>query len=135
MKPNYRLYSLTNYYLSSLQKGLQTAHVVGAMAVHDHDRNFLTRKVTKVWREWAGADKTIIMLNGGNSLGIVSAYQYFSQFNERFPVAGFGEDEESLNGAWTAAGIILPESVYTGTTQDSNEQALYEFISKLPLAV
>lgn len=133
MSMNYRLYSFTNYYLSSLQKGLQTAHVVGNMARNDHN-NVFNRRVKTAFREWADKDKTIIILNGGNHAAIVEWYEYLIKFVDNYPVAGFQEDSVSLNGAYTATGIILPESVYTGVTTDPNELVLFERFSKLNLA-
>lgn len=130
---NYRLYSMTNYYLSSLQKGLQTAHVVGNMSKREHD-NSMNRKVKKIFREWTDKDKTIIILNGGNHEAIVEWYIYLSKFSDFYPVAGFQEDTASLNGAYTAVGIVLPDSVYKGATTDPNDLALFERISKLSLA-
>lgn len=131
---NYRLYSLTNYYLSSLQKGLQTAHVVGEMSRREHDSSF-SRPVKKIFRQWTDQDKTIILLNGGNNAGIKGATVFLSQFSDRYPVAAFQEDEISLAGASTATGIILPESVYTGQSEWAGDKLIYEFISKLSLAV
>jgi len=129
---NLRLYCVTNYYLSSLQKGLQTAHVVGELAHKEHNDEF-TRRAKKLFRQWTDVDKTIIMLNGGNNAGIQAWRDYFNHFSDNYPTAYFCEDEASLGGAYTAAGIILPSDVYTGKGV-GNEIELYEKLSVLPLA-
>ncbi len=130
---NYRLYSLTNYYLSSLQKGLQTAHVVSEMASKEH-ANAFTRPVKKAFRQWTDEDKTIIMLNGGNNANIKEWAKYFEKFSDRYPTAWFQEDDDSLAGAYTAAGIVLPWAVYSGNGVGADAE-LYEKLSKLSLAV
>ena len=110
---NYRLYSFANYYLSGLQAGLQTAHVVSEM----FDRNIIFGQMTdvaQVYSDWARHDKTIIIVNGGNSLGIKTLADQLSFLGEQLglPVAHFREDEQSLNNAYTTAGIIVPEKYY-----------------------
>ena len=117
-----RLYSLTNYYLSSIQKGIQTAHLVSELSRMDreHALGKGKRSPSTMFREWADHHKTIILLNGGNSarLGyfhnamISLAPGQTVRIADEFPVVYFREDEDSLNGALTAVGVILPESVY-----------------------
>lgn len=122
----YRLYCLTNYYLSSLQKGLQTAHVVSELS--------LNRK--KVYTDWADQDKTIIMLNGGNCAQLTEFGTWLADNVSKWPWAAFHEDEASLAGAITAVGIILPASVYTGPAgANSTDYALFTWLQKLPLAI
>lgn len=106
----YRFYSFTNYYLSSLQKGLQTAHVVSEMSVS----NFKTEKSLVVYENWANNDKTIIILNGGNSASLEEIYEICKVFGEKLslPYVKFHEDKQSLNGALTSVGIVLPKNVY-----------------------
>lgn len=65
-----RLYSFTNYYLSDLQKGLQTAHLVSEMFT-----KYVTGKHKKMLFEWATNHKTIIILNGGNSNGVIISHK------------------------------------------------------------
>lgn len=101
-----RLYSFANYYLSSLQQGLQTAHVVSELfAYYPHNDKLI---------DWATHHKTIIILNGGNSADLVSIGTKLGVIGHQLnlPNAFFREDGESLNWSPTACGIIVPAHVY-----------------------
>lgn len=108
----FRLYSfVANLYLSPLQHGLQTAHVVSELSqlpLGDEPR--------AIFDDWARRDKTIVILGAGNSLGVREAYSTLSnlvaQLNMELPIAIFHEDEQSLNGAATACGVILPDHIF-----------------------
>ena len=97
-----RLYTFTNMYLSQIQKGIQTAHIVGELAKNNNND----------FKEWASDHKTIIVLNGGYSSAISELQQEFSA-KCAYSSACFWESEEALGGALTAFGIILPEQAYT----------------------
>jgi len=102
-----RAYFFVNSWLSGIQKGLQTAHCVAEMADDAETPNARTN----LYREWAKVHKTIIVLEGGPHAGLVELVEFFGrQFN--LPWASFSEDEESLNGAMTCVGIIVPEDLY-----------------------
>lgn len=93
---------------------------------------------------WANDHKTMIVLNGGDSLSLSELY------NELLPVATslnlptsmFYEDERSLNSALTCVGVIVPSSVYeldlTNPQELVNstavEATLKEIISRCGLA-
>lgn len=103
---NWRFYSFTNYYISSIQKGIQTSHLVSEMSI-------LENKGTP-YNNWALYDKTVVVLNGGNAKKLNEIYEAAIPFGKEygFPVVKFHEDADSLNGALTAVGILLPEVVY-----------------------
>jgi hypothetical protein len=108
----YRLYTLVaNHYLSPLQHGLQTAHVVGDLSQYQSDT-----PQAAVFNEWAKHHKTIVILGAGNSAGVLEAYQQLLDLLRdaelSLPVAIFHEDEQSLNGAATACGVVLPDTVF-----------------------
>jgi len=120
-----RLYSFVNYYLSDLQRGLQTAHVVAELGA-SYPR--LTPQVpliteepaTRILWDWAINHKTIIILNGGNSAELIKLYnELVSPLRSRYPVAFFEEDEASLNMATTAVGIVLPAMMYEAVQEHS----------------
>jgi len=105
-----RFYSFVNYYLSPLQHGLQTAHCVSEMTtVYAPDSPHIAK-----WIEWAEDHKTIIICNGGNAEALENLHYQLGQLCDPFglPVIAFNEDEQSLNGAITAVGAILPAWVY-----------------------
>lgn len=106
-----RLYSFINMYLSPLQHGLQTAHVVGELFVkYTKLWGFFEKGEYKLLREWADLNKTIIILNGGNSSNLLSIYNELIEINAqlKLPYTKFHEDEESLNRALTCVGVVVP---------------------------
>lgn len=127
----YRLYSLTNQYLSSLQKGLQTAHLVSDLALDAQ----MDSEVDRVFSAWASEDRTIIILNGGNSASLERWEQFLREYCQRWPWAVFREDQQSLNGAITAVGVIVPESVYLNTSTEPTDIVLYDKLQQHSLAV
>jgi len=136
-----RLYSLTNYYLSSMQKGIQTAHLVSELS-HMDRVNALGRgkhSPSAQFRKWADHHKTIVVLNGGNSASLRKYHRSLLALNEitlddQFPVVHFQEDSDSLDGAWTAVGVILPASVYEHRELLDPDSVLGQIL-QLPLAV
>lgn len=107
-----RLYTFGNYYLSSLQQGLQGTHVLSEM-MYLFDQKPTQRAMLL---QWAKQHKTIVMLNGGNSASIQAIFERFEGFRRRgmkLPFAKFHEDAPSLGGALTACGILVPEPIYT----------------------
>jgi hypothetical protein len=103
-----RFYAFCNYYLSSLQQGLQAAHVLTEMSMKAR------LKGGQYWQQydnWASDHKTIILLNGGNDKDLRELLTFFNTPNP-YLYASFCEDQQSLNGAMTCVGIILPENIY-----------------------
>lgn len=136
---NYRLYSLTNSYLSGIQKGIQTAHVVGEISEQYTSGECKSRKAFEIW---AGCDKTIIVLDGGNQKMLYDFYLWIRKnINESkhfFPHAIFHEDHQSLNGAYTALGIIVPEKIWNTSSKfrlDKFQKELQTRLSLMKLAV
>lgn len=106
-----RLYTFSNMYLSSVQVGIQSLHVVADMFIKykpSEQRNNLY--------EWAENHKTVICLNGGNSADlreIIRKLAYdFSSLHSQLPFSFFNEDYDSLDGALTCVGVIVPEKIY-----------------------
>ena len=139
-----RLYTLTNVYLSSIQKGIQSAHLaVDLVRKYDQkipqalppykdgifsDKDDISTKV----RDWADNHKTMIVLNSGNSAMLGNLQRAFEIYDvqakkaksDRTPVipyAFFREDEESMNGTLTCVGCILPKTLYSVTCVDDDE--------------
>lgn len=129
----YRFYTFNNMYLSGLQKGLQTAHVVAEMAntlddvwdAADKQNDFCGLNVVSNANElhiigsydmWKKQNKTIIMLDGGNCAALENIYKTFNKFiiDDGVPLAitKFHESGEALNGALTCVGIVLPKCIY-----------------------
>jgi hypothetical protein len=140
--PNYRFYSFTNMYLSSIQKGIQTAHVMAQLFIES----------PQDFSDWArSAEPTIIVLNGGHSYEIVDLYyKLYNTFDYHryggvkenellptIPVSIFYESDAALASAATAVGLIIPESVWNPKIKRRTklEKAIYSIISKYSLAI
>ncbi len=101
-----RLYSFVNYYLSDLQRGLQTAHLVSEL----FDKyQYSSAGAAHSLSNWAHCGKTIIILNGGNCYGLSCIHDVLEEKNCGYPFDFFTEDAASLNGALTCVGVIFPE--------------------------
>lgn len=105
----YRLYSFINCYLSSIQQGIQTAHLVSEILTNP--RNDSSNYIDI----WARNHKTIIVCNGGNNKSLMEIYDLFQERNNIFPWVTFYEDMESLDSILTGIGIILPDDIYDST--------------------
>lgn len=113
----YRAYFFGNMYLSSIQQGIQAAHVVGEMSVKYYAAMDGGDPDGETFYQWATHDKTMVLLNAGYSEEIHSLVQMFSRKGNSFPWAKFHEDEDALDGALTCVGIILPEYIWEGARQ------------------
>jgi hypothetical protein len=117
---NYRLYTfVANHYLSQLQCGLQTAHVVSELSQFKYNT-----KQREAFDAWAQNDKTIIICGAGNHQGVLDCWAELQRtgIGPGF-VAGtlFREDEQSMNGMATACGVIVPECYWnTKFVEDTN---------------
>lgn len=105
-----KLFAFTNTYLSDLQKGLQTAHLVGDMS-WDYTKGLAGKKnpkAAKLFEEWRTVHRTIIIFNGGNHETLGEMFDKYKE-QRKYPVGLFQEDHQSLRGAHTVFGIILPD--------------------------
>ena len=105
-----RFYSFTNFYLSSIQQGIQPGHV--AVEILNRYSQFASDERAFMAWEWARKHKTFICLNGGNNADIQSILTSFQEYGNPYPFAPFYEDRESLGEVLTSVGIILPERIY-----------------------
>jgi hypothetical protein len=111
-----RLYSFVNFYLSSIQQGIQTGHaavdLVRKYTAHSNPlRRALTSYQEHLVEQWADAHKTFIILNGGDSVGIANATSLIGR-NGVFPWAIFKESSEAMNGIQTCVAVVLPEYIF-----------------------
>src|SRR5277367_6284157 len=113
-----RLYSFVNFYLSSIQQGIQTGH-----AAVDLVRRYRADRIPAgaAWNKdvedqidmavkWADDYKTFIILNGGDADGVIKALSVLSVSG--FPYIEFHEGEEALHGIMTCCAVVLPESIF-----------------------
>ena len=108
-----RAYFFGNMYLSSIQQGIQAAHVtaelfhkyqVGPGATRDAHYNMVM--------DWARDHKTMVLLNAGYSNELWLLRDTFAQNHNPYPWAYFHESTEALDNAFTCIGIVVPERIY-----------------------
>lgn len=130
-----RFYGFGNYYLSSLQQGLQSAHVIGDLFVkYDMcDLRPITQPehIQQVEKfeslfDWAKNHKTMVLLNGGNSADLDELHTFFDTAENPYPFTKFHEDQQSLCGALTYVGIVLPAKIYD-TAAYMRQQRNYDY--------
>lgn len=115
-----RLYTFCNMYLSSIQQGIQSAHVVHEMFMKYSSSVSPTSSAEKLLHEWAENHKTIVVLNGGANQDIEDKYNLIASLLDasrpgmirHLPFMSFHEDQYSLGGVMTAYGIVLPQMMY-----------------------
>lgn len=125
MHIEYRFFTfVASLYLSDKQKGIQSSHVLGDIVaqymVHKNPEVIAVpggESGTSVTRadmvgQWAGIDKTMIVKSANTSGEVGRIWAEIATITNDFPFAMFREDQESLGGAATAVGIVLPYCVW-----------------------
>ncbi len=126
VEPEYRLYTLVHRFLSPLQKGLQSGHVGVELVIQG----------STIAQHWALYDKTMIDLDGGNSKSLFAFEDLLKKYaTGKYPWIRWKEDADTFEGVTTAIGVVLPRSVYAGTSKNKSDKAIYSYIKDLPLAV
>jgi hypothetical protein len=123
-----RAYFFGNFYLSSIQQGIQAGHCLGQMVVEygckpngADTMGFVQR--TEHYAEQATAlatfltkHKTFILLNGGAQTDLQELYMIIKRGEldeqHQFPYAYFNEEKDALNESITCVGIVLPKRIY-----------------------
>lgn len=108
-----RAYSLVNQYIAGVHAGIQTAHALMEATAKYEDKSTVK---ARMFKDWYDDHKTLIVLNGGYQQRIYETMELWKKCN--FPFAHFCEEQDALNGALTAAVIILPEYIYALDTSD-----------------
>lgn len=103
-----RLYTFINFYLSQIQQGIQTAHIVHELF---NKYKFAPTPAALDLSEWSHNHKTIIVLNGGSDIDIEFISAELAKSAHVFPWAEFREDA-GLGYVRTGVGVVLPETIY-----------------------
>lgn len=112
-----RLYTCVNFYLSSIQQGIQSAHVVSDLFTEYSTKT----KPGRTLNTWAKKHKTMIVLNGGMNSDLEADVQalYDIGVEETFALTHFEEEPAALGRAQTATkgqttawGIVLPDTIF-----------------------
>lgn len=102
-----RAYFFGNMYLSSIQQGIQAAHVTAELFMKSH-----SEEGNMFLLDWANNHKTMILLNAGYSDEIRRLIEFFGDVDNPYPWASFNEGQDALDGALTCVGIVVPEKIY-----------------------
>lgn len=117
--PALRFYCFTNFYLSSIQHGIQTGHcavdlVVKYMAGRGNPN--VDKDHVNMVADWATNHKTFITLNGGE-LTNMSGPVLQAVMNSGLPWCTFHEDA-GLANMLTAVGVVVPETMFDAVECD-----------------
>ena len=123
-----RLYTFANMYISSIQKGIQSAHLVGELFVKYY--NTTDAEQSRVLYDWAENHKTMIVLDGGYSSNLRNLEKMFYSDQNLFPFSAFREDQDALNGALTCVGIVLPEKIYGASSLVRDDELIMTMINE-----
>lgn len=97
-----RAYFWGNFYLSSIQQGIQALHTLGNIFVK-YDQIGKDDKLTMTY-EWADNHKTVVVMNGGDSADLQEIAEIVGG-QKTYPWATF--EEEGISDALTCVGIIV----------------------------
>lgn len=132
-----RFYAIKNMYMNGIHSGIQSGHVMGelfnkygnsrdnAIGARANRAN-ITALHDMLW-DWNINHRTWIVLDGGYASNLRSIIEVFKKYEDEFPWADFHEDEDALDGALTAIGIILPKWIYDCQRRQA-DQGLFEYV-------
>lgn len=123
-----RCYHFGNFYMSTIQQGIQAAHAQMELFLKYQpldseffDKHFETNNDRAVYEgavqmlfEWASSHKTMICLNGGTNLDLQRIEGIMEMDDNPYPWSSFYEEEGALteSKALTNVAIIIPEKIY-----------------------
>lgn len=117
MTEELRMYSFTNFYLSSIQQGIQTGHAAVELFVKyslygKTTADIIGEQQRETLYDWATNWKTFICLNGGDAAGVEEMFDFLNDQRHAFPFAPFLESEQALDGVMTTVTVILPARIF-----------------------
>ena len=130
-----RMYGLTNYQLTGIQKGIQFLHGV---VEYSQMVNRVGGEVLNIYNDWANNHKTVILLNGGttnhrsgdNGLPFGSLNNHVLTLDEnRIDFATFNEPD--LGDQLTAVVFIVDERVFDRKKYPDFEEWIIENYGEL----
>ena len=104
-----RFYAWGNMYLSSIQQGIQSLHCISEMYTkYRLDPGILEEQL----HDWGKSYKTVVILNAGEMSALEEVEFLIGSDENPYAWTSWRESVQSLNGALTSVGIILPERMY-----------------------
>lgn len=126
----YRAYFWGNFYLSSIQQGIQAGHVIADMSQ--------SCKTNDDFIQWALDDQVMIVKNGGDNKAIKELVSHFEQYANDYSWDYFSESGDALNYTFTSVGIIVPDYIWNANEPyclEGFEKGLYEQIKNTRMAI
>ena len=114
----YRCYHFGNFYLSSIQQGIQSAHA--QMELFNkytpnlgNDNEVEDTPAIDMLFDWSVNHKTMICLNGGMNSDLTDILISFTEMEDNiYPWSYFCEYRQALSGIITNVAIVLPARIY-----------------------
>lgn len=111
-----RCYNFGNFYMSSIQQGIQAAHsqmemfnkYAAPLCATGPDQG---SKKSMLF-DWSFNYKTMICLNAGDLSGLIDLNKFLRSFDNEYPYAYFTESEDALGGIITNIALVLPEKIF-----------------------
>jgi len=119
----FRLYTFGNFYMSSIQQGIQALHSTTEIFIKYENSSSDFSQRSDLF-DWANTDKTVICLNGGMDVDLQIIKTFFEQPDNPYAWSYFNEAPEAMNGMLTNVSIILPDIIYK-TAQDIRSRKCY----------
>lgn len=126
-----RAYYWGNYYLSSIQQGIQALHTTAEMFAKYYctsDNKHL------MLHNWANDHKTVVICNGGDSNDLHEIAHQISEQDE-YPWATF--TEEGVTDALTCVGVVVDERIVSAVNEvrlSRKERRRFNFNERLDTA-
>ena len=113
-----RIYHFGNFYMSSIQQGIQAAHCQTEMAMNYSGT--VVNEAVIMYKDWAVNHKTMICLNGGMNIDLEDIKYLMEVPENPYPWSFFQEAEEAMGGMLTNVAIVLPEKIYNLASEIRN---------------
>ena len=106
----YIMVHLGNFYLSSIQQGIQAHHACTEMfRKYIKDSKKSNKRAKMIW-DWT-KHPTVYLLNGGAQEDLFEHIDYFDNKENPYPWAFFREETGAINSALTSVAILVPEFI------------------------
>jgi len=117
MTEELRMYSFTNFYMHTIQQGIQPGHAAVELFVKyslhgKRTTDIIGESQRDMLYDWAKNWKTFICLNGGDNSGVQEMFEFLSDPQNPYPWSPFHESEAALNGVMTTVAVVLPARIF-----------------------
>lgn len=129
MNEDVRAYFFGNFYLSSIQQGIQAGHVISRLYVkYPPLHGDITTPASALYT-WGQKHDTMILLNGGDQESLEAIFALLEPITLplNLPYTKFHESMGALNGALTSVGVIVPMKLVDYWERDRGEHLIRDF--------